>query len=333
MDDVLIRFKKEVGELGAHIDFLEEIQNQILNTSSLYVYVQSREKRQIDYKSLIISIYGLVENYVAQLVKSYLTNIRSEVPDYSYLKDRIKESHFAKSIVLASAIQQGKFNKFNHLNKEDVIHNLNGCITNQPDCVINYDAFVMQTGNLTHNKICELFRLLDIDLISMLKKSDIFSASATSANVFNTLDDLVDRRNEVAHGAEFDLLGLTELRPILNFVDVYFDEVYKVVSSDLAMEVREIRKSKCVEVNELLGDKDNGQVVFELFSTKLVGFYNAPPNSLVVGKAFIVQRSDGTLEDVIVEEVQVHEGIGVSVKLNKSITRNNKIFLEKDVFI
>ena len=141
---------------------------------------------------------------------------------------------------LISLISENRFAKYDHLKKEDVLTKLSSCINNPSGYKLNSDAFSPLSGNLKHSKIVEAFKPLDIELVKQLKVNNQFSAflkgkygnniSNKGDELFTTIDDLVIRRNDIAHGTPIDnILNITEFDEYLEFLENYGKAIFETI--------------------------------------------------------------------------------------------------------
>src|SRR5262245_61582501 len=96
-------------------------------------------KRRFDYNSVIISLYGLLEQYVESLVRGYAAALNAVVPQYSDLPDSIKNSHVSLSMTLLSKVSQSRYR--GTVTTEGLISNLHSCLSNAATYRMNTDAF------------------------------------------------------------------------------------------------------------------------------------------------------------------------------------------------
>jgi hypothetical protein len=182
------------------------------------------DKRIFEYKASIISLYGLLEKYVEIWIKEYLDSLSRVVPEYNQVDKKIRDNHFELSLKLINTISTRESAKYQHLTKEEVLKKLNECIVNPSNYQINTEAFVLLSGNLKHNKIVELFKYLNLDLNHELLSNDELNneigldkntiSQTSKDDLYNKINDLVERRNEIAHGSEvLEFYNISELEP------------------------------------------------------------------------------------------------------------------------
>ncbi len=199
-------------------------------------------KKTFEYKSIIISLYGVIERYIGFWLREHISNLPEIVPNYSSFSNKFRENHFSLSIKLMTLISEGRFSMNEDLRKEDVLVRLNNCLhhTDDGDYELNSDAFLPQSGNLKHSKIVEAFRSLEIELNTNLKDDYDFSMllkekfgekfTQKGEGVYRLIDELVDRRNVIAHGGQVDeILNATEFDEYFEFIDSYGNAIFSVL--------------------------------------------------------------------------------------------------------
>ncbi|MEP6580252.1 MAE_28990/MAE_18760 family HEPN-like nuclease, partial [Microcoleus vaginatus GB2-A3] len=179
----LERFQTEVNQIREYLKHIQyvntvvghavlEEENQeikaLLNTLKEHDRSFRTAKRVFEYKAAIISLYGLLEQYVETWIKEYLDSLSRLVPEYNQIDKKIRNNHFELSLQLINILITRENVKYQHLTKEEVLRKLNHCLCTLTDYEINTEAFVLSCGNLKHNKIVDLFKLLNVDLNSEL---------------------------------------------------------------------------------------------------------------------------------------------------------------------
>lgn len=318
MESLLKSFEDDLKDLRTHINFIDKIAKEIDSDSELYDYVTSKTKKKIDYKSIIISIYGLLENYCEKLVITYLEEIQSEITDVNYLSEKLIDNHFVNSISLASKITENRYQNLKHLKRNDVIKNLYDCSTNNlVPYRFNIDAFILNSGNLKHIKVCELFKQLDIDLSVKLNNSKKFNKD--SATAFNKIDELVERRNEVAHGNSItEILSTSEIEPLIEFLETYFNEIFQIVNDDICQQVLLFKKKeKAYEINN-----------FRIFKGNIAGFMKEDEYHISKDSLFILEFGE-SLRLTKIENLIEKKG-AITIKIPANIKRLKKLYLLKN---
>lgn len=246
----LQNFKKDIDSIREYIKHIDIINNiglknreateNSLKEFSEHLHFFSKDKKLFEYKAIVISLYGILEKHIGIWIQEHIDTLPNLIPSYDKLPERIHKNHFDLSIKLISLISENRFDKYEHLRKEDVLIRLSSCINNPLDYRLNSDSFTLWSGNLKHSKIAEAFKPLDIELIKKLKDNIQFSEflkenygdniENKGQELFSKIDDLVTRRNDIAHGVNIDdILGITEFDDYINFLENYGQAIFETL--------------------------------------------------------------------------------------------------------
>lgn len=313
MDLVIDLLKNDLLELRNHLRFIEQINVDILPTSSNYEYNKSSSKRKFDYSSLIISLYGLVENYIERFCFEYTENIEKIIPSYDLLEEKFTDCHLNLSIELIKKVTENKHLKFANINRENIINNLSHCISIKTNYRLNKEAFTINTGNLKHSKICETIGFLNIKLEEKLRQINCFNVH--TENTFNKIDDLVQRRNEISHGNIQDILDTTAVEPYIDFTENYLLSIGQILQQELIKLDLQIRKNNSIEISDVV-----------YFSPKIIGIANGAGLDLKNGDKLLIEKSFNIVNSCEIVEIKHFENKDVTLKLNKNIKKTYKFY-------
>lgn len=259
----LEKFKNELDQVRKYLQNIEYVNNLVNYLSNepeqnLFINLQELErlkeyyknfsthKKIFEYKAAIISLYGLLEKYIETWIKDYLDSISTLTSKYSEIDKKITENHFDQSLKLINTISDRELPKYQHLTKEQVLIRLNQCITDTEDYSFNTEAFVISSGNLKHKQIAKLFQLINVELNGLLSKNETLfghnndeiqtqSIKIVEPDIlYGIINDLVERRNEIAHGSEVaNILSKSELEPFINFLEKYCQAIFEILTEQL----------------------------------------------------------------------------------------------------
>ncbi len=195
-------------------------------------------KRKYDYAVVIVSLYGCFEQFVENFIKDYLMLLVDECKEYSKLPEIIIDNHIDLSVALMGKIEQSKYCDF--LSKEQIIRNLNDCIQNNR-CTLNYEAFCQHTANFRVQIIGEVLKNIGLtDVINSVKRNEELKELYIQQNgecnyeglkldnVFSFLNELADRRNQIAHGSITDILSFDLQLQMIKKVKIFGQEMDKI---------------------------------------------------------------------------------------------------------
>ncbi len=124
-----------IREYIKHIDLINEIvrNNRKSSDKSLKEFCAHLSgfrtyKKIFEYKSIVISLYGILEKYINIWIREHADRIPKLILKYDELPEKIKENNFSFSIRLISLISENRFAKYEALNKEDILIKLNNCL-------------------------------------------------------------------------------------------------------------------------------------------------------------------------------------------------------------
>ncbi|KHD08920.1 hypothetical protein PN36_04685 [Candidatus Thiomargarita nelsonii] len=347
MKNSLETFITGLADLQNHIHGLE-IESRLLlapvdeNTSPLLVQLQGLASRLIgqrqifNYNSVIISLYGFLEPFIESLISKYLNFINTIVPNYEELPEPIKKNHIELSFGLINRIQQARYS--GTMTVAQVVSNIHACLNNPNHYQLNDEAFTYHTANFRADVIMETFARIGVENVSMrLKKCPTFTQYLTSLDenrdvemmsleeAFFYLNDLVERRNEVAHGARTELLPNDMLLSYLNFFKAYGQALYEVVQSEtLSYET----KYRGIPLGKPLKVWQKGTVV--CLSVKNISI---KVGDFLIAKISTLPYLKGEIQEIQINKISYNKSqatateIIVCLKVTFKATKNQSFFL------
>jgi hypothetical protein len=292
-------------------------------------------KKQFNYNSIIISLYGFFEKYIENSVTEYLEAISKIITNYNDLPQAISKNNFEQSLILLNKLDTAKYRDY--LRKEDVISNLHKCFDTSNNYLLNLDAFTIHGANFKASVIQTIFQQVGIDtidtkilgndkfkkyIIDYYKKKQGDNIKADEA--FYLLNDLAQLRNDVAHGVTSDIIANPILLDYVLFFKFYSEALSTVINNEL---LRYECKYSARELGKLTGYFESGKKI--CFNTK-----NVP---LKVGDTLIGLTEslvvETTIESIHINEVEADsaddsEDFEVGVKITLPVKKKTRIFLK-----
>ena len=174
--------------------------------------------KKFTYTNSIISLYGFLENFIESIAREFIINLNAIQAPFCSLPKEIRSSHLELSIDLLKNIQRDRAK-----NKEQkitliklVIENMNSCAQEDTAYQLNEYAFSNHSSNFRYDSIHNLFCKIGIHGVPRLslRNSELRDSLAAKHTVdsdikekilvsllTSELDDLAQRRNEIAHGS------------------------------------------------------------------------------------------------------------------------------------
>ncbi|MGJ5629363.1 MAE_28990/MAE_18760 family HEPN-like nuclease [Nostoc sp. CALU 1950] len=346
-------FKKEINQVREYFKHIQYVNNLVDYTglqtnneqieSSLSTLTEHHrsfgtDKKIFEYKASIISLYGLLEKYVEIWIKEYLDSLSSLVSEYKEIDEKIRNNHFELSLKLINTIVSRESAKYQHLTKEEVLEKLNKCIVNPISYKFNTEAFVLSSGNLKHKQIVKLFELINVSLNDALKKNQTLIQyiknekqiknipNLDTDTLYNTINDLVERRNQIAHGSEvLDILSISGLEPYIQFLEKYCQALLEIL-------VEEFIKKESISTFKKI------EKVIKIFSNKVLAF-EIENYTIKVEDMLIIETAEGNfykkpiltiqLNNDSYTELRITEKANISISVDTKIKENQTFYIVK----
>jgi hypothetical protein len=192
----------------------DEIENHVrtIDNSSLL------NAKRFTYTNSIISLYGFLENFIENIAREFIVNLNEIHVPFLALPKEIRLSHLELSIDLIKKTQRNRSiieSQKNDLIKS-TIQNMNSCAQENSTYLLNENAFSNHSSNFRYDSIHNLFCKIGINGVPRLalKNTDLINILAKKYTVDSNigekvlismltseLEDLAQRRNEIAHGS------------------------------------------------------------------------------------------------------------------------------------
>ena len=316
----LINFEKDIINIKEYIEHIRLVNNvakdnyqsddESLKKFIEHLYKFSTEKRLFEYKAIIISLYGVLEKYVNIWIKEHIDTLSDLVLDYQQIPTKLINAHFDLSIKLISLVSQNRFAKYEHLRKEEILKKLNSCIFEPLSYDLNSDAFSPTSGNLKHSLIVESFKPLDINLTLKLKYNDNFfsylktkfgeNIHSKGDELFQIINDLVIRRNDIAHGTDIDDIT-SDFEDYIEFLRYYGEAIFETLVQK-EIEYESIHSYQ--RINNIIN-------IFSDGSIKSILAFELSCSRIAIGDFIIIQKENGNFYKKNVLEVQ-QDNISIS---------------------
>lgn len=244
---LLIRsFELEENLLGLSLDQDSSSAGLLIKEIKL-VYGNTTRKKEFNYNAIIVTLYGLLERFVEDLIEYYIDQLSNMIKSYTDLPSDFRIKHSRLSAELLTRIEQQRYQGL--ISARDVIKNLHSCFESEVYS-LNVHAFTYHSSNIRHDSISQLMEAIGVEAIAMRAKHDerfcdFLRASAfpemnneriaklEDKIIFATLNELADRRNDVAHGVRGDILAPALLRSFLEYVREYCNVLFRIVTTGL----------------------------------------------------------------------------------------------------
>lgn len=281
--------------------------------------------RRFQYNSLIVSIYGSFERFVEDTLVEFSRKQNKSIGSYSSLPNVVRSKNLELTTHLLQRIDEGRFSA---ITPQLLVQRLNSCLNGDPDFEVNHEAFALHTANYRHVLIGESFSNLGVhNVLGRASQTEPFSTHLINkvfageaihhkknVEIYQTIDDLAERRNSVAHGVEDPMLSIEIIRDYITYLSGFATSLCRVLENDwLAIE----SSSRGISLNPPIAVHDN-----KIFCFKHPGL------DIKIGQLLISETGENPckMRHGVVEEIQVN---GESMK---NLTTAEEPFALKSTF-
>ena len=220
-------------------------------TALMEVISTEKEWEIYDRSAVVTRLYAIYERFVEDLISDWLRLLPDLVPRYSDLEEKIQNTHREG---IGRLLIDIKKNRFQHLSVEKVVQGLSCGITDTGKYELLPDAFLLHEQNLRKEVLETVLRNAGIDeawkWVTNHKEIKYFveEVRGSQNTAEGELKQLVDYRNEAAHGSVDEILGTQELLELGDFVEALCKSLADLVTYNIILRqidrglVREIGK-------------------------------------------------------------------------------------------
>jgi hypothetical protein len=229
------RLRKIVSQDSADIKELKENPE----FAALIEEIPSKDEWRIyDRSAVVTRLYAIYERFVEDLISDWLRRMPDLVPRYSDLPQKIQNTHREG---IGRLLIDLKKNRFQHLSVEKVVQGLSCGITDTGKYELLPDAFLLHEQNLRKEALDTVLKNAGIDeawkWVSNHKEIKYFveEVRGSQNTAEGELKQLVDYRNEAAHGSTDEILGTQELLDLADFVEALCKSLADLVTYNIIL--------------------------------------------------------------------------------------------------
>lgn len=295
-------------------------------------YLQIKNiQRILLQKGIIISVYGVWENFIRKLVIQFTQISFLAEKNFSSSPDKFRITYLDKYLDFLSK-QRSDWKLSSKLN--DHIRNLHTSI-NEGTCAIDEDIFFKNYANYrinTISEICSSVGIKDLEhkiiknerFIDFLEKTQEFRIirddSIKLRLAFKILEDFIEDRNIISHGkSEFQLKDNSTLTATIEYLGLLGSVIFEIFSKELSM----LKSLIKVELNEKICSN--------------IGTFTLPER-VIKGEKIKIKKGNNLFDELTILEIHNKDDIAVeegkkgeevSIKFNKRFKDCWEFYIEK----
>ena len=306
--------------------------------------IKNNVSSQVTYNAIIISLYSCYENFIDSILIKYLELISQLGISYDKLPPKIMETQqYQIGLFLSNPQRYGNLG----FKCSEVIENFNDCLKENDNYVLNTKLLITHSSNLGLKSLRDVFNQIGItDSIIKIKKNDNFIKyymnekslnrleaeeillSTDDSMIFYILEDLVNRRNEIAHSwNEFDRLSIQTLKD--EYINFFF-YIGEAIKNIIITEIYSILfKNNLLDEFTTVHDVYNNEIVCLNNENQIIknGGYIFCVNGENYQKALEITNIQINNQDI---ECVTESNKKIGIKVNGYIKINNKFYYYKD---
>ncbi|MFS2094101.1 HEPN domain-containing protein [Pseudomonas sp. Pseusp11] len=255
MQSILEQVRTELAELKAFVQSIAPVNSALSKHPDASVRQYLTLRRQYDYAAFVVALYASFERYTEALIAEYARLISSFI-QYKDLPPSLVKKHLVQSAEMLSRKRLGE-GRYANLLPVNVAESLFKCLSGDDNYTLTSEAVIAHDTNLRYNDVSKLLgevgvvdfwtRFPSVEIVyKWFVREEVGDAEehevpdrtpeidSTIRTMFETrLNDLVERRNEVAHrggGAE-QLLGQAEMLSRIDFVETLTEAMFNLSSA------------------------------------------------------------------------------------------------------
>ncbi|MCP3412040.1 HEPN domain-containing protein [Bradyrhizobium sp. CCGB01] len=343
-------FTKELEELRVLVASISPVNAALANHKDSLVRRYVFVRRRFDYAAFAVALYASFEKFIEAFIAEY-AHFESRRLSYGELPTKLLTKHRSRTAEMLSRGRIGE-GRYLGLTELEVVKNLFECLNGVKPYTLNKAAVIAHDVNLRVGEIDNLFATVGIENVcDRARRADalmhwyretknlevVLQDGVPATLVEERIKDLVDRRNEIAHGGDIptELPGENEMKEAISFMQAFAQSIFAITVGAYLKTHHAPTSLGHVELVQVQNDgpyKKGTIVVIE-----------KPAKRLLVGQpVFVLVDSTGArwgrIQKLRVNDTDVHEVMpetdaprGVGVELDFKCPKGaNLIALETD---
>ena len=180
-------------------------------------------RHEFYYRATVVSLYGLLEQFIENLLIEVVQRLCQIAPRYDVLPENIRANHLPLTLEVLARLSTGKYQ--GKANERTLVKGLHSCYADGDAFILNDIVFAYHTANYRAEVIRQSFERIGVRLEKLDSESLLRDSMSThfpdERNLFFVIDDLAERRNEVAHGSISQLLSIDLLHSYIDVIEAY----------------------------------------------------------------------------------------------------------------
>lgn len=236
MHDSLLQLKKLLETIKLHnkcFSILPTVLKSSTVNDKIFIVDSWTNERIFNFRSNIISLYGCFEQFIESSIKEYFTELLKICHSFTDLDESIRKEYIDRWKTLHGKLH---YNKFQTITPTFMVKSLYNSLVEDKNEIIA-ECFLQNGGNYRIEEIRKSFSTLGLTNLNESLRNYEPLVSYYSQNGFDSyskIDEIVERRNEIAHGSNADnLLSESIVLEYVEFIEMFAQSLTSYLNDQL----------------------------------------------------------------------------------------------------
>ena len=238
------------------------------------------------------------------------------------MPEQMLRQHLTLSTTALALIADGRYH--GELKARDLVAGLQRMMAEEMPIRLSNPVFSQHSANFRWPVIRHMFERIGLSVAQVERADSLVNCMSElfpdEGKVTFVIDDLAQRRNEVSHGWEAEILSADLLRAYISVVEAFAESLFEVTASSVV-------KYVVSHQGQQLGRPDR------LFRGDVAG-YHALPEAVEIGEVIAIVGSGRircaqvvSMQQEGVDVDRAEAGTSTGLRLSKSVSGRNRLFV------
>ncbi len=335
--DVLVGYIENHEKSQGLLNQLKSKNSSFKNEANLIEF-NTPTMRVFQYNCYIISLYGYFEQFIESILVEYIDALASLHIGFNELPDEIRKNNIRKNTELLNNLE---LSKYRDVEAKHVIATLHDNTINN-NTKINTVAFSHHSTNFRINAVCEYFKNVGVNSLGKAVSSyEPLKTQLTDSlgdyskleltTIYEVIDELVERRNAVAHGMiNDDILNANRILDTCTFIKIFSESLTNYLS-DLVL------KRLFDEDVETANKQFKKLQIINIYDSRILCINSNNMNISVGSKIIIASANVPEFQEATIQSIQfegdemdcvtTEQSIDIGLGLDKKIKITNSFYM------
>jgi hypothetical protein len=247
MRSTLDKLISELMEIKTFIKSIDQVNSAFSKRNDTDTWQRVLIRKRFDYAAFAVTLYTSFETFIENLITSY-ARLETRRPDYKKLPQKLIDKHLRCSAqLLRQRLGEGRYVG---MDAEILVKNLFVCLSGTKPYTLNEAAITAHDANIRAKEVNSFFAMVGIEkILDRVCSANAMKAWYNASNgiepplqgnkanvarqiIDQRLDDIVERRNQVAHSRGYlidELPGSDAMKDAVKFIESLAASIFGIV--------------------------------------------------------------------------------------------------------